>query len=97
MHGEQVSTGGGLALAPIVSYFSTPDEVMRPFYFNFLCLPDPESTFFCNPGRENDIKIKLEDLVKRAPSPLSFTLIGTSGVIVVKALDFFDSGMTSKL
>ena len=57
-----------------------------------IVLPDPESTFFCNPGRENEIKIRLEDLVKRAPSPLSLTLIGASGV---KGLDFCDNGKTS--
>ena len=67
------------------------------FLIIVLCLPDPESTLFCNPGKENDIKIRLEDLEKRAPSPLSFTFIGTSDAIVDKALDFCEKnyGKTS--
>lgn len=63
-------------------------KLIQAIYLFFFVLPDPDRTFFCNPGRENDIKIRLEDFEKRAPSPLSFTLIGTSGVTVVTLLDF---------
>ena len=62
----------------MITYSVFSETYSHASYYYFMYIPVPDKALCCNPRRENDRRMILEDLENFAPSPLIFIPIGSS-------------------